>query len=285
MKSYIETTITVSPYNSDIADLITALLADLGYDSFVSTASGVECYIPSDSYIDGSIESVLEYVPESFTIEYKNSIVEESDWNSRWVEESFTPIEINNNCIIHHPKDNIKEGVEFDILIKPIMAFGSGHHATTSMISNRLFSEDIKGKTVLDVGCGTGILSIIASKLGASEVVGVDIDKSAYLNAIENVTLNLSNNISLFEGGVEVISNKKFDMVLANINRNILVENMKNYSNLLNESGELIVSGFYIDDLKYITAEAEKYNIKFVDKEEKEGWISAKYQKNWYLNP
>lgn len=276
---YIETTLTLTPYSEDAADVMAALLANENYETFIPSENGVKCYILKENYSEKIVTDAIAQNPFDCTITYNSIEVENEDWNRTWVEESFTPIYIGNECVIHSPKDILQITPKYDILINPIMAFGSGHHQTTSMMTQWILEEDVKDKDVLDMGCGTAILAIAATKCGAKNVCAIDIDERAYNNAIDNAALNQCNNMDIRLGGAEAIGNSTFDIILANINKNILISDMNIYANVTNKGGLLFISGFYSSDIEDITSEALKYNFKLIKQKEKDDWVSLKLQK------
>ena len=277
---YIETTLTITPFSEDIADVMAALLANYNYETFIPTENGVKCYVLKENYSEQAIIDSIEQNPFDCNIEYNCIEVEDEDWNKTWVEESFTPIFINEECVIHSPKDEVGENLQYNILINPIMAFGSGHHETTAMMTKWLLKEEIKDKDVLDMGCGTAILAIVAAKRGAQKVCAIDIDERAYRNAIENANLNNCSEIDVRLGGAEAIGDSKFDIILANINKNILIADMSIYSQAINNEGLLFVSGFYSSDIEDIVNTALKYDLNLIDKQEENDWVSLKFKKN-----
>ncbi len=276
---YIETTLIITPYSEDAADVMAALLANENYETFIPSENGVKCYIPKENYSEKIVTDAIAQNPFDCTITYSSIEVENEDWNKTWVEESFTPIYIGNECVIHSPKDILQITPKYDILINPIMAFGSGHHQTTSMMTQWILEEDVKDKDLLDMGCGTAILAIAATKCGAKNVCAIDIDERAYNNAIDNAALNQCTNMDIRLGGAEAIGNSTFDIILANINKNILISDMNIYANAMNKGGLLFISGFYSSDIEDITSEALKHNFKLIKQKEKDDWVSLKLQK------
>ena len=276
---YIETTLIITPYSEDAADVMAALLANENYETFIPSENGVKCYILKENYSEKIVTDAIAQNPFDCTITYSSIEVENEDWNKTWVEESFTPIYIGNECVIHSPKDILQITPKYDILINPIMAFGSGHHQTTSMMTQWILEEDVKDKDLLDMGCGTAILAIAATKCGAKNVCAIDIDERAYNNAIDNAALNQCTNMDIRLGGAEAIGNSTFDIILANINKNILISDMNIYANAMNKGGLLFISGFYSSDIEDITSEALKHNFKLIKQKEKDDWVSLKLQK------
>ena len=196
-----------------------------------------------------------------------------------WEKNYFTPIVIGNECVVHSSFHTDIPEVKYDILIDPKMSFGTGHHETTSTMMEMMLKTSFENKVVLDMGCGTAILSILASLRGAKSVTGVDIDEWAYENALENIRLNHISNIDILLGGSEQIAGKNYDIILANINRNVLLENMKIYSSCMNENSELYMSGFYKEDIPVICEEANRCGLVLETYTEKNRWVGTKFVK------
>ncbi|MBR3567629.1 MAG: 50S ribosomal protein L11 methyltransferase [Salinivirgaceae bacterium] len=274
---YIETQLTFSPAIPENREILAALLAEIGYDSFMDTPTGLSAYIPADAFSSEAADAAIEPVRplfEQLTVESKP--MPDVDWNAEW-EKSFTPITIDSRCRIRAPFHDYDAAYQLDIVIEPKMAFGTGHHATTTLMIRQLFDIDLTGKKVLDMGCGTGVLAIAALKLGAGSAVAIDIDHWSVENTLENAARN---NVALtaVEGGVEAISGT-FDIILANINRNILLDQMPTYSRSLAAGGLLCLSGFYAADLDIIREKASQLALRFEKVLERDEWVSARFVK------
>ncbi len=274
---YIETQLTFSPAIPENREILAALLAEIGYDSFMDTPTGLSAYISADAFSSEATEAAIEPVRPLFgqlTVESKP--MPDVDWNAEW-EKSFTPITIDGRCRIRAPFHDYDAAYQLDIVIEPKMAFGTGHHATTTLMIRQLFDIDLNNKKVLDMGCGTGVLAIAALKLGAGSAVAIDIDHWSVENTRENAARN---NVALtaVEGGVEAISGT-FDIILANINRNILLDQMPTYSRSLAAGGLLCLSGFYATDLDIIREKAGQLGLQFEKVLERDEWVSARFVK------
>jgi ribosomal protein L11 methyltransferase len=268
--NYIEVNFKLNPVQP-YAEILTAELSDLPFDSFVETETGLLAYIPLKNFNLEELNS-LEFIQQkiadvSFTIKE----IETENWNEKW-ESNFPPVYVNEKCIIRAPFHEKQEAFVYDILVSPKMAFGTGHHQTTAQVANRLFSIDLKNKSLLDMGCGTAILAIIAQKLGANPITAIDIDEWATENAKENCTLNQCLNIEILTGDASLLPGKKFDVIIANINRNILLQDMKQYAACLNTNGVLLLSGFYEEDIPALLEEAAKYNLNENHRASKDKW-------------
>ena len=263
-----------------INDVLAAELGEIGFESFAETDNGLTGYIPETLCDIPQLENTLASFPlENVLISYTQKHIESKDWNEEWEKNYFKPISIGKECIIHASFHEVEAGYTYDIVIDPKMAFGTGNHETTYLMINEILPLDIEGKEVLDMGCGTAVLAILAAKKGARRVVAVDIDEWAYQNALENARLNQTTNIKIVLGGAEQISRLgKFDIVLANINRNILLNDIKAYAPCMKKDAWLFMSGFYKEDIPLIKAECEKNNVSFVSYNEKNNWVAVKTQ-------
>lgn len=253
-------------------DMLTAILSDFGFESFYEEQGMYKAYIQRNNFETAAFQTALSDA-ERLIGEMKYSITEipSANWNEAW-EDSFDSIRINDDILIKKSNSDNSDSAKYTIIINPRMAFGSGTHETTSLILQAMENIDFDGKTVADCGCGTGILAIFASMLGAKNIIAFDYDKCSVDNTKENIELNNIHNISVFHSSFEVMENKKFDIVLANITRNILVENMKQITASLNPDGILIASGFYSDDIEIIRKNAESTGLTFVGSKTKNNW-------------
>lgn len=277
--NYIEVKIQITPCSEVSTDLLSAFLGEIGFDSFVSFEEGLFAYIPSSLFDEDRMKRSFALVPVDCAIDYSVIEIPDRNWNEEWEKNYFTPIVIGNECVVHSSFHTDIPEVKYDILIDPKMSFGTGHHETTSTMMEMMLKTSFENKVVLDMGCGTAILSILASMRGAKSVTGVDIDEWAYENALENIQLNHISNIDILLGGSEQIAGKKYDIILANINRNVLLENMKIYSACMNENSELYMSGFYKEDIPVISEEANRCGLVLETYTEKNRWVGTKFVK------
>lgn len=260
-------------------DLLIAALGEVGFDTFEETDFGFKAYIVSDKLNEQQVTVALKPYHEQFSFSYEVNLIPQKNWNEVW-ESNFEPIKIKDEVYVranfHPPRPNFK----YEIIIDPKMAFGTGHHQTTAMIMEYLLETDLNDKTVLDMGCGTGILAILASKLGAKSLVAIDYDDVCYESTLENSAINNCENIKALCGSKEVIPNYFFDVILANINRNILVDQMGSYAKALKNEGEIFFSGFYEEpDLELIQTEAAKFGLKYISNKKTDLWVAAKFIK------
>jgi ribosomal protein L11 methyltransferase len=270
------TTITTEDYQQDL--LINAL-GEMGFDTFEEIEFGFKAYIPSDDFDQEKLDEILLPYQEMFTFSYDVNLIPQKNWNEVW-ESNFEPIEISDKIFVratfHEPRPEFK----YEIVIDPKMAFGTGHHQTTAMMLGLMLENDFQHKKVLDMGCGTGILAIMAAKLGAEKITAIDYDPVCYESTLENATLNHITNIHALCGSKEAIPNEKYDIILANINRNILIDQMQRYSEALKPEGEIYFSGFYkMPDLDIITEEARKWGLKYISHKKDKDWVAAKFVK------
>lgn len=272
--NYSEVTVTTKEENVEI---LQALFGQYNFDSFVETKIGFDAYIES-SLLDKGVNQELSNLQAQFEFTFKSKEVENKNWNEEW-EKNFHPIIIEKKCLIRADFHSQNTEVEHEIIITPKMSFGTGHHATTYQMVNKLFDLNIKNKSVLDMGCGTGVLAILAKKLGSAYTVGIDIDEWSVTNSIENIERNDTQDIEIKQGDANLLGNyQKFDVILANINRNILLNDMKHYASVLQEGGDILFSGFYTVDIPLIVEEAKKNNFTLIDQSERDNWSLLHFQ-------
>lgn len=281
MNDYTKVKFTVTPNEEVATDVLAALLADIGFESFVPDNEGVEAYVPQALYDADAIEGVVAGFPvEGYSITYSSEFIEGEDWNAEWEKNYFQPIVLGDECVIHSTFHTNVPKARYDILIDPKMAFGTGYHQTTCHMLRAILGSDMQGKSVLDMGCGTALLAILASKHGATDVVAIDIDEFAYENAKENIVLNGTPDIDVRLGGADAIrENDSFDFVIANINRNILLMDMKNYVRCMHAGSQLFISGFYTDDMDVLKEEAERNGLRYIDYAENNRWAMMRFVK------
>ena len=228
-------------------DLVISSLSELAFDSFQETESGVEAYVPTQFDTEELQNALLELTLEDVTIHFSKKEMEDINWNAEW-ESQFDPIDVDNLCRVRAPFHEAKEGV-LDLIIEPKMSFGTGHHATTYLVLQKMFEFDFKDKEVIDMGSGTAVLAIAAEKLGAKKLWAIDIDEWAYENAIENIERNNCSKIEALLGVEDLLEGKTADIFIANINRNILLAQAKHYENSTKSGASLLLSGFYENDV------------------------------------
>ena len=276
---YLEVTFTVSPVSETANDIIAALAAELGFESFVESEQGTIGYVPINQYDEQALSEALADFPMPDTqVTFTTCEMEDKNWNEEWEKHFFEPIVVDSRCVIHSTFHKDYPKADFDIIINPQMAVGTGHHQTTRLIISYLLDIELDGKTVLDMGCGTSILAILASMRGAKALTAIDIDEWCVNNSIDNLALNGINNIKVFQGDASSLAAEgPFDVVIANINRNILLADMQYYVARMNQGGEIYFSGFYESDLPMIQAEAERLGLHYVSHRVEKEWTAAQF--------
>ena len=275
---YFEVTFFANPCNETITDILSALTAEIGFESFVECEGGMQAYIQQSLFDEEALKNIIADFPIPDTkITYTITEPEDKDWNEEWEKNFFQPIVIEDRCVIHSTFHKDYPKAEYDIVINPQMAFGTGHHETTSSILGELLDADLKGKSVLDMGCGTSILAILASMRGADPVTAIDIDDWCVNNSRDNIALNNINNITVELGDASLLEGRKpFDVIIANINRNILLNDMAAYTACMHKGSEIYMSGFYVQDIDAIRSKGESLGLKFVHYREKNNWAAVK---------
>ena len=275
---YLEFAFHTTPCTEVVNDVLSAVLGEVGFESFVEQADGIAAYIQKDLYSENALKELANFPLPDTQVEYTYQEAEDKDWNEEWEKNFFQPIIISDRCVIHSTFHHDIPQAEYDIVINPQMAFGTGHHETTSLIIGELLDNNLQGKSLLDMGCGTSILAILARMRGAVPCTAIDIDEWCVRNSLENIELNGVDRISVFQGDASALKGKgPFDVIIANINRNILLNDMKQYVSCMHPGSELYMSGFYVDDIPVIQAEAERNGLHFVHHKEKNRWAAVKF--------
>ncbi|WP_431106517.1 50S ribosomal protein L11 methyltransferase [Winogradskyella poriferorum] len=254
------------------------LIAELGYagfESFVEHSEGVTAYIQKEDWNAFILDEIEILNSEEFKITYEFNEIEQTNWNEEW-EKNFKPIVVDDLVTVRAPFHE-KPKTKYDLIIEPKMSFGTGHHETTHMMIQHILKNDFEGKSVLDMGCGTGVLAILAEKVGATKLDAIDIDNWCYLNSLENVERNDCKNISVYEGDVRLLDGKHYDIIIANINRNILLADIPTYVKCLNSNGELYLSGFYEEDIPMLEDLCNKHMLKLKETIKRGDWVSLKF--------
>lgn len=258
-------------------DILLALLDNMGYDSFQETPHGLKAYILEEDFDEASLNQLYLFDSDQFELSYVKDKLENKNWNEEW-ETNYSPIFIDDRIHIRAPFHPAKPEFEIELLIVPKMSFGTGHHQTTRLVSRLMLELDIKGKEVLDMGTGTGVLAVLAEKRGASAITAIDNFGWAVENTEENAIANGCANITAVHGDAAVLPGRKFDIVLANINRNVLLEDMKSYIETLRPEGHLLISGFFENDFEMLHSEATKYGTTLINKETEDRWMACHFQ-------
>ncbi len=273
---YIGYHFTISPLELG-SEILIAELGEKAFESFIETETGISAYVQKDLWTTTILENIQILENPEFTISYTFEEIEQVNWNEEW-EKNFEPIEVDGKCHVRAPFHE-KTLAEYDIVIEPKMSFGTGHHETTHMMIQHILETDFTNKKTLDMGCGTAILAILAEMKGAQPIDAIDIDNWCYLNSIENAERNNCNHISVYEGDAALLAGKKYDIIIANINRNILLNDMPYYVDCLNENGVLFLSGFYTEDIPVISESCHSKGLQYVKQFERNNWVALKFTK------
>lgn len=271
---YIGYEFKVNPLQPGV-DILIAELGEVGFESFVETEEGLSAYIQKEDWNENILEDIQILNSKEIEIHYTFEEIEQTNWNIEW-EKNFNPIIVDDVCTVRAPFHE-KPNTIYDIVIEPKMSFGTGHHETTYMMIQHILKNDFTNKSVLDMGCGTGILAILAEMKGAKPIDAIDYDNWCYLNSLENVDRNDCKHITVLEGDARLLKNRSYDIIIANINRNILLNDINVYVGCLNKNGLLFLSGFYRDDIASIEEECNKYNLKLVEFIEENNWVALKF--------
>lgn len=267
-----------NPENETLKDMFMELLGTIGFDSFMDTDDGFEAYCQEQALNETELDDILQMEQFANVKLLKKELIPDQDWNATW-EASYEPVIINELCRIRAPFHQVEGSYKYDLIIEPKMSFGTAHHETTSQIIELMLQSDFKGLNLLDMGSGTGVLAILAKKLGSATTVAIDNDEWAYRNALDNIRLNDENEIVVELGDADSLNDRQFDVILANINRNILLRDMKEYVKCLVDGGKIFFSGFYEEDLVLITKEAERLGLKYVNHVTKNNWTASVFVK------
>lgn len=266
MNDYIAVRVNMPPASEDAADLAAAFLADVGFESFVPDDSGLTAYIRAELPGLELAKKALEDFPFESISEISAILIKGKDWNAEWEKNYFKPIIVGDECVVHSSFHKDVPNAQFEIIIDPKMAFGTGHHDTTAAMMRHILSLPFTGKSVIDVGTGTGILAILAYMKGAAKVTGIEIDGPAYENAGDNALIN-NCNIAFIHSDASALSNiEKSDYLFANINRNIILEDLDKYTAALKENGTMLLSGFYEKDIPLIINKAAQFGLTETDR-------------------
>lgn len=271
--NYIEVKFNAKSGESYIFDLLASYLGEIGFESFEEINDGILAYIDDQLFDKELLQQLVKNFPYADDIQYNIAEIKQVNWNEEWEKNFFEPIIIGEECLIHSSFHKNLPKAKYDIIIDPKMAFGTGHHETTSLMIAEILKMDLKGKSVLDMGCGTAVLAILAAMKGANPVTAIDIDTWCIENSIENIEKNGVGEISVQLGDASLLENQHYDVIIANINRNILLSDIKKYSACLSKGGALYMSGFYTEDIPLIEKEANKYHLSLKSYKEKNNWV------------
>lgn len=268
--NYIELSVNVEPKEQG-SDVLIAQLAELGFESFVETEKGFNAYIQESDFNIQQLKLALSFYTDFFKFDFVSRLIQQQNWNKEW-ETNFQPISVDGKCYVRAPFHEAKKEFLYDVIIEPKMSFGTGHHSTTQLMIRKLLQLDINDRSLLDMGCGTGVLAIVASMRGANPVTAIDIDEWSYENSIENCRKNNINNVLVHKGNAQILAGKRFHTILANINKNVLLKDLNVYKKALENSGDIVISGFFETDTDELTAKAVELGFVLKDKMIQEQW-------------
>jgi ribosomal protein L11 methyltransferase len=273
---YVEVTATVQP-NEPWTDLLIAELADIGFESFEENPQGFKAYIPAGDFNQNKLDAISLREEEASKVQFSFKVkhIDSKNWNEVW-ESNFEPVDVDGKCYIRAPFHPAKPNYKYEIVIEPKMSFGTGHHETTTLMVQWGLETEFKGKSVLDMGCGTGILAILAYMKGANPVAAIDNYIYAYENTLENAQRNNAEDVKVYHGDAGLLGKEHFDIILANITRNVLLEDMQAYASVLNPGGLLFISGFFAADQDEITLEAQKTGLHYIAHKQNKEWVAVK---------
>lgn len=276
MMNYKEIIFDFSPADEYVFDILASYLGEIGFESFQESENGFIAWIPEEAFDEELLINLLHNFPYATGIVYQINTVNQQNWNEEWEKHYFEPIIIDDACVVKSSFHTNVPDCTFNIIIDPKMSFGTGHHETTSLMMSWLLSMDLKDKSLLDMGCGTAVLAILAAKKGANPVSAIDIDAWCIENSLENISKNGVDFIRVFRGDASVLGKESFDVILANINRNILLEDISTYKKCLNPGGVLFMSGFYKEDIDLIEKESVRNGLILTDYKEKNNWVAVR---------
>ena len=275
--NYTELSVHVSPKDEG-SDILIAELSDIGFESFVESDEGFKAYIRAEELDPEHMQGIFSGYEKIFKISYSLQEIPQENWNKEW-ESNFQPIEVDGKCYIRAPFHDPKPGFLYDVIIEPKMSFGTGHHDTTQLMIRQLMLLNVKNRSLLDMGCGTGVSAIVASMLGADPITAVDVDQWSYENTLENLEKNNINNVLVHKGDAQILEDKSFHVILANINRNVLLADLPVYARSLEKGGELLLSGFFETDIAELRPAAEKLGLKYEGVKASNQWSMLHFTK------
>jgi ribosomal protein L11 methyltransferase len=276
---YIELKCTIEPFDPTISEILIAELSEIGFESFVEQESGVLAYIRTDQFNEELLKTIGILSNTGNQISFSNKKIKEENWNETWEKNYFEPIIIADKCVVRSSFHPEFPDIKYQITIDPKMSFGTGHHETTSLIVKEILEMEFTGKKVADLGCGTGILAILSALKGAKEITAIDIDEWCFKNTIENIELNNCKHIKVFLGDVKLLLKERYDVIFANINKNVLISEMQYYTEIMKKGSELLLSGFYQSDFDDINRKCKEKGLTLLKQDVRNNWMMLKYNK------
>jgi ribosomal protein L11 methyltransferase len=275
--NYTQISFKLNPDNQENREILVAMLSDLAFESFDESEEQVMGYIPGESANLEEIKEITSLLP--FSVQTANEIIPDKNWNEVWEKNYFKPLLIGNRCLVRAPFHTEFEPAEFELVIEPKMAFGTGNHETTTLVAEQILNMDLVGKTVLDMGCGTGILGMLASLKGAKSVIAIDIDTWSFESTVENARLNNILNLQAKLGDASLLGTETYEIIFANIHKNVIISDLPKYESVLQSGGKLFLSGFYTHDMPDVKAKAESLGLIDTGFQEKNSWVVYSFKK------
>lgn len=274
---YTQISFSLTPDTEENREILIAMLGELPFESFDENEDFVLGYIPGDTVNPEEIEELTSVLP--FSVVVANELIPDQNWNEVWEKNYFKPLLIGNRCLIRAPFHTEYEPAEFELVIEPKMAFGTGNHETTTLVAEQILNMDLTGKTVLDMGCGTGILGMLASLKGAKSIMAIDIDTWSFESTVENARLNNIENLEAKLGDASLLGNENYEIIFANIHKNIIINDLPAYEKVLQPGGKIYLSGFYAQDMPDVKAKAESLGLIETGFQEKNNWVAYSFRK------
>lgn len=274
---YTQISFKLNPDTTENREILVAMLSDQAFESFDESEEQIMGYIPGESVDFEEIEAITSLLP--FSVVTENELIPDKNWNEVWEKNYFKPLLIGNRCLVRAPFHTEYESAEFELVIEPKMAFGTGNHETTTLVAEQILNMDLAGKTVLDMGCGTGILGMLASLKGAKSVTAIDIDTWSFESTVENARLNNILNLEAKLGDASLLGSETFEIIFANIHKNVIINDLPVYESVLQSRGKLYLSGFYTHDMTDIKAKAESLGLIETGFQEKNNWVVYAFRK------
>ena len=275
--NYTKISFQLEPDNAENREILIAMLSDLPFESFDETEELVMGYIPGETVNLDEIREITSSLP--FSVDTESEMIPDQNWNEVWEKNYFKPLLIGGRCLVRAPFHTEFEPAEFELVIEPKMAFGTGNHETTTLVAGQILNMDLNGKTILDMGCGTGILGMLASKKGAKHITAIDIDNWSFESTVENARLNNIENLEARLGDAGLLGNETFDIIFANIHKNVILNDLPAYEKVLQTGGKLYLSGFYKHDMPDVKEKAESLGLQETGFQEKNNWVVYGFEK------
>jgi len=275
--NYTKISFKINPDNQENREILVAVLSDLAFESFDETDDQVLGYVPGETFNFAEMNEITTALP--FSVETENEMIPDQNWNEVWEKNYFKPLLIGGRCLVRAPFHTEFESAEFELVIEPKMAFGTGNHETTTLVAEQILDMDLAGKTVLDMGCGTGILGMLASLKGAKSITAIDIDTWSFESTVENACLNTIFNLEAKLGDASLLGSETYEVIFANIHKNVIINDLPAYEKVLQSGGKLYLSGFYTHDMPDVKKKAESLGLLETGFNEKNNWVVYSFEK------